>query len=208
MENDHDGPEDIDEIFKKCKKAGYTSTVDLTASFWQIPLARESRKYTAFQYKGFIYQYRVVPFGTKVSTAALRRASEPVLKGLEDFITDFVDDWMCRSETFTDHLEHLEVLFERILLEGITINFEKVEFCREEIKFLGHIITQKGIKPDPDKVQGIRDFTPPNTLKQLRGFLGLVQFCSRYSVKLSEEISPLVQLTSKDKKWRWGQKNK
>ena len=75
-----------------------------------------------------------------------------MLKGLSDFIIDFVDDWLCISEDFEDHLEHFEVLFERIYLEKVTVNFVKVNFCRKEMHFLGHILTAKGIKIDPDKV--------------------------------------------------------
>lgn len=127
-----------------------------------------------------------------VSTAALRRASEPGLRGLEDFVIDFVDDWMCRSANFD---EHLTLLFERISLQGITVNFDKVEFCREKLKFLSHIITPKGVMPDPEKVQGIRDFPTPSNIRQLRGFVGLVNFYSKYTCKFAKESAQLLALT-------------
>ena len=152
MKNDHDGPEGMDEVLRKCAKVKVMASLDLTASFWQIPLSPTSRQYTAFLHRGMTYQHKVMPFGTKVSSAALTRAYESMLKGLSDFIIDFVDDWLCISEDFEDHLEHFEVLFERIYLEKVTVNFVKVNFCRKEMHFLGHILTAKGIKIDPDKV--------------------------------------------------------
>ena len=76
-------------------------------------------------------------FGIKVSSAALTRASEFVLRGLSDFVIDFVDDWLCISENFEDHLEHLKILFERISVERVTVNFEKINFCRKEMHFYG-----------------------------------------------------------------------
>ena len=142
------------------------TSLDLTASFWQISLSKESRKYTAFLHRGMTYHHKVMPFGTKVSSAALTRASEFILKGL--------------SEDFEDHLNHLEILFERIGLENITVNFKKVNFCRHEMRFLGHILTLEGIKIDPEKVEAIRNFTAPRHIKHLKGFLGLINFCSKF----------------------------
>ena len=78
--SDQDGPEDIDDIFRKCANIKIMSSFDLTASFWQIPLARESRKYTAFMHRG-------IRIERKVSSAALTRASETLINDLKDFIT-------------------------------------------------------------------------------------------------------------------------
>ena len=104
------------------------SSFDLTASFWQISLARELRKYTAFLHRGMTYQHTVVPFGTKVSSTALTRASETIINNLKDFIINFVDDWL--SESFEDHIIHIEVLLEQCLLEGITLTFSRRGFLR------------------------------------------------------------------------------
>ena len=150
------------------------------------------------------YQHKVMPFGTKVCSAALTRASEFVLRGLSDFIIDFVDDWLCILGSFDDHLEHLEILFERIYLERVTENFEKVNFCRKEMHFLGHILTAEGIKIDPDKVEAIHRFPAPRNVKQLKGFLGLINFCSKFTNELAHETVPLFNMTKKEIKWSWG----
>lgn len=203
IESDHEGPVDMEQIFRKCKRFGIMSSIDLTASYWQVPLALESRHYTGFMFEGRTYHFCVVPFGTKVSCAALSRAAESTLKGLEDFLIDFADDWLCVLDDFAQHIDHLELLFERILVEGITVNFSKVKFCRQEIKFLGYILTTEGIKPDPDKIQGIREFPTPRNPKQLRGFLGVLNFSSRFTSHLSQEIQPLLRLLKKGVKWKW-----
>lgn len=205
LQNDYDGPDDMDQVFKKCGNFGIMSSIDLTASYWQVPLARESRPYTGFLFEGRTYHFCVVPFGTKVSCAALSRAAEATLKGFESFLIDFADDWLCVSEDFSQHLEHLELLFERILLEGITINFAKVEFCRKEMRFLGYILTCEGLKPDPGKVQGIYDYPIPRNQKQLRGFLGVLNFSSRFTPLLSQTVHPLLRLLKKGVKWHWNE---
>ncbi|CAB0031801.1 unnamed protein product [Trichogramma brassicae] len=83
MVEDHDGSEEIDQVLRRCNKIGVMSSVDLRSSFWQVPLAKESRKYTGFLHQGKTYQYTVVPFGLRISSSALNRAAENVLKGLE-----------------------------------------------------------------------------------------------------------------------------
>ena len=183
------------------------SSFDLTASFWQIPLSHESRKYTVFMHRGMTYQHTVMPFGTKVSSAALTRAAEVLINDLSDFIINFVDDWLCVSDSFEDHLIHIEILLERCFLEGITLNFGKIEFCRKEIKFLGHILSIEGIRPDSDKVEAIKNYPIPKNLKNLKGFHGLTQFCCKFTARLAEEIAPLLELERKGVKWGWTPKH-
>uniref|UniRef100_A0ABD2W6S1 Peptidase A2 domain-containing protein n=1 Tax=Trichogramma kaykai TaxID=54128 RepID=A0ABD2W6S1_9HYME len=79
MLEDHDGPEEIDQVLRQCNNIGVMSTLDLRSSFWQVPLAKSSRKYTGFLHQGRTYQFTVVPFGLKVASAALNRAAEGVL---------------------------------------------------------------------------------------------------------------------------------
>ena len=122
------------------------STMDMTSSFWQIPLAEESKKYTAFLHEGKCYEFCVTPFGLKTSTAALVRALDFVLNGLGNFYLTFIDDIFYASENVHPHLLHLELLFHRLMENNITINLEKSHFFRSEVKFLGHVLTSTGIK--------------------------------------------------------------
>ncbi|CAB0040895.1 unnamed protein product [Trichogramma brassicae] len=121
MVEDHDGSEEIDQVLRRCNKIGVMSSVDLRSSFWQVPLAKESRKYTGFLHQGKTYQYTVVPFGLRISSSALNRAAENVLKGLEKKVIAFVDDWLIISPTqIEEHLQDIDELFTRIEKEGVT----------------------------------------------------------------------------------------
>lgn len=194
LQDDHDGPEDMEQVFKKCAKGGVISSFDLTTSFWQVPLHEESRKYTTFLHRGKTYHYTVIPFGTKVSTAALARASENILRGLEDTVVDFVDDWVVLSVDDITHLKDLRELFDRISREGVTIKFAKVKLYRKMIKFLGCMLTSEGLMICRDKVQDIWNFSVPRSKTQLKSFLGLVNFCSKFSDKFAYEAAPLYEL--------------
>lgn len=102
------------ELLAKSRPTEWMSTLDLTNSFWQVELQKESRKYTAFQHKGKTYQFCVTPFGLSTSSAALVRALDQVLdKEFDDFALVYVDDMVCQSNTFTEQLNHLETIFEK-----------------------------------------------------------------------------------------------
>ena len=151
MVNDYECAEPTKVLIQKCGGSKIMSTMDLTSSFGQITLTEESNKYTAFLHEGKCYEFCVMPFGLKNSSAALVRALDFVLNGLGNFYLTFIDDIFCASEDVDQHLHLLYLLFHRFLENNLTINLEKPHFLRSEVKFLGHILTSTGIKPDPDK---------------------------------------------------------
>ena len=107
---DWECPEPAEILFQKCKGIKVMSSLDMTNSFCQIPLQAESKKYTAFQHRGKSYEFNVVPFGLKTSTAALVRGLDHVLQGIGDHVISFVDDTLITSESTDQHLKHLEEL--------------------------------------------------------------------------------------------------
>ena len=149
---DREVPQGIEEIFKRCTAKKYISQLDLRSSFHQIKLAEESRKYTGFQINGRVYHYNVVCFGLACATSALLRALEKILKDVLEFTLNFVDDLSVLSHTFIDHIYHLEKIFKILIENNITINFDKCNFCKKEIRFLGFILTKDGLKQDPEKI--------------------------------------------------------
>ncbi|KAL7297012.1 hypothetical protein TKK_0009444 [Trichogramma kaykai] len=203
MVEDHDGSEEIDQVLRKCNTIGVMSSVDLRSSFWQVPLARESRRYTGFLHQGKTYQYTVVPFGLHISSSALNRAAESVLKGMEDKIIAFVDDWLIVSPTIEQHLKDIDELFTRIEREGVTVNLAKFEPARQEIRFVRFILTPQGLLIDKRKVAAIHEFPTPKNPTEVKGFLGLINFNSRFTSQLAASSVPLIALTKKGVEWKW-----
>uniref|UniRef100_A0ABD2WGN0 RNA-directed DNA polymerase n=1 Tax=Trichogramma kaykai TaxID=54128 RepID=A0ABD2WGN0_9HYME len=200
---DHDGPEEVDQVLRQCDQIGVMSSIDLRSSFWQVPLNIESRKYTGFLHQGRTYQYTVVPFGLKISGAALHRAADTILVGLKAKVIDFVDDWLIVSPSIEQHLTDLDELLGRIERENVTVNFEKIELVRRSIRFIGFILTPEGIRADEAKTQAIQNFPPPLNVTQVKGFLGLVNFNARFTNKLAQASIPLLELTKAKTSWRW-----
>lgn len=104
------------------------SKFNLVSSFWLVPLHPNCMKCTAFLHEGKCYEFRVTPFKLKTSTAALLRALDLILGGLGNFVITFVDDMLCTSQCTSQHLCHLERLFQRLQDHSVTVNFEKSHF--------------------------------------------------------------------------------
>ena len=113
-----------------------------------------------------------------------------VLHGL-DFCYVYTDDVLIASHTPQQHKEYLRLVLQHFELYGILINPPKCVLGVQELQFLGHCINQLGVSPLPDQVQVIRDFPQSSTLRQLRTFLGLVNFYHRFIPKCAAILTPL-----------------
>ena len=114
LQADHEGTKNMEVLFQRCQNKRVLSSLDMNMSFWQIPLHPDSRKYTAFLYKGKCYEYKVTPFGLKTSTSDLVRGLDQVLSGLNEFIISYVDDLLITSEREQEYLSHLNKVFKRL----------------------------------------------------------------------------------------------
>ena len=183
----------------------YITSLDLSNAFLQVPLQTESRKWTAFQFLGKVYQYTSVPFGTKNSQAAFIRALERVFGDYEEngYLVTYVDDLLIHSATFEEHIIHVDEVLRKLTEAGFTINAAKCQFCKPEIKFLGHIISDQTVRPDKDRIEAILAYPAPKTQKQLRRFLGICNFHKQFIINYASYIEPLLTLLRKGNKWKW-----
>ena len=201
---ENDVPPRIDDILLNFYGAKYFSSIDFTASYWQIELHPEDRKYTGFLFNSCSYVFQRVAFGLKNSGAALIRCLDDILgPELKKCLTVYVDDILVASSTFPEHLTQLSLLFETLLKANVSINLSKSQFCCKEIKFLGHILSGKGVRPSPEKISAIETAPPPVNVKQLRAFLGLCNFYVKFVQKYSFLTLPLLRLLKKGTPWKW-----
>lgn len=201
---DYECNRSVNELLAKGKDSKFLSTIDLTASYWQIELTPASRQYTAFQFRGQTWQYVVTPFGISTSQAALVRALDQVFGNeIEDFSLVYVDDICAMSSDFTMHLTHLEHIFKKLSDANMTVKFTKSSFCRNNVPFLGYVLTTNGLEMDQSRVKAILDFPIPQTRKQLKSFLGCINYYNKFLDKYAQAIQPLLRLTSKNVKFDW-----
>jgi hypothetical protein len=115
----------------------------------------------------------------------------------------YVDDLLIHSSTFDEHLEHINTILHKLTTAGFTINAAKCQFCKPEIKFLGHIISYKTVRPDKERIEAILRYPAPKNQRQLRKFLGVCNFHQQFIVNYAAYVEPLLVLLRKGNRWRW-----
>lgn len=199
-------PEGITEILQRFHGARFFSSFDASAGYWQIMLHPESRKYVSFLFQGRSYQFIRLPFGLVNSVAIFTRCMDQVLgKRVLSFASVYVDDLLISSPDWETHCARTKEVFQRLSENNITLKLSKSVFITQETKFLGYIITPRGLSMDESKIQAIQDFPDPKNLKQLQSFLGLTNYYRIFQEHYSELTAKLKHVMSKGKKWIWGE---
>ena len=122
---DYEGPPPINEILARCSNIKVMSTIDLTNSFWQIPLKENCRNYTGFLYEGKCYRFKVTPFGLSTSLASLARGLDHILtEEVKKHTIIYVDDILCFSQNEEEHVVHLKNLLDNLSRANITVNLK------------------------------------------------------------------------------------
>jgi len=194
----------IDDSIDALGGSVFFSTLDLRSGYWQVPVARDSRPYTAFtSYEG-LYQFKRLPFGLTNAPATFQRLMEMVLRGLNwKICLIYLDDIICFSTSFNDHLKRLREVFDRLLDNNLKLKPSKCYFCKREVQFLGHVVNKNGISPSPEKTDLISKCPPPKTPKQVKQMLGLVGYYRRFVPNFAQTALPLTKLLQKNSKFKW-----
>jgi hypothetical protein len=181
------------------------SVLDLNSAYYQIPLTARSRKVTAFCTPFGLFEFMKLLMGVSVGCQVLFRVVDTLFGDLKDkFVYNFMDDLVVYSRSREEHLLHLREVFGRLERAGFTLNRDKIRLMQREIPFLGHLVSASGISILPERVEAIRAFPSPKTLKGVRRFLGMVGFYGRFISHFSRIAEPLHALKRKNARFVWG----
>jgi hypothetical protein len=122
---------------------------------------------------------------------------------LDKFVVVFIDDILIYSKTAAEHAQHLRIVLTRLREHQLYAKFNKCAFWLEEIQFLGHVLSAKGIAVDASKVKDIQEWKPPTTIHQVRSFLGLAGYYHRFILNFSKFVKPITNLLKNDTKFKW-----
>jgi len=197
----------IDEVIDRLGAASFISTMDLNRGYWQVPLSPESKTKTAFATPFGLYQFNVMPFGLQGAPATFQRLMDKVVRGMEQFTAAYLDDLIIYSESWEDHLNHISQVLQRLREAGLTVKAKKCQLGMRECIYLGHVVGNGTVKPEPGKIEAVQRFPVPQTKKQVRAFLGLAGYYRRFIPNFSSIAVPLTNLTKKSNssKISWSQ---
>uniref|UniRef100_A0A0A9XBE2 RNA-directed DNA polymerase n=1 Tax=Lygus hesperus TaxID=30085 RepID=A0A0A9XBE2_LYGHE len=183
----------IEDILSKLGKCKYFTTLDLTSGFWQVKMKESSIPKTAFSTEHGKWQFKKMPFGLKNAPSTFQRLMDNCLRGVQNEICSvYMDDIIVFSSSLQEHMVRLRCIFDRLRQANLKVQMDKTEFLRKEVGFLGHLITESGLKPNPKKIEAITKFPVPKTTKELKGFLGLLSYYRKFIKNLADITKPLT----------------
>jgi hypothetical protein len=162
-------------------------TLDLNQGYHHLPLRLEDRKLTAFYGGTKHMQYKVLPFGIDRAAKTFQRVMATILRphiGKRCLI--YLDDIIVFGRTFQEMLDNLRLVLQALANAGAVLNLQKCNFLATKLEYLGHIIDQTGIHPNPKTTEAIRLFPRPESPKQAKRFLGLAGYLRKFSQKQAE----------------------
>jgi RNase H-like domain found in reverse transcriptase/Reverse transcriptase (RNA-dependent DNA polymerase)/Integrase zinc binding domain/Retroviral aspartyl protease len=195
----------INDILGRLNGTTFLSSVDLKDAFWQIELEEDARAKTAFTVPGRgLFQFRRMPFGLCNAAQSLSRLMHHVIgNDLEPDVFTYLDDIVIATNSFETHVERLRQVAERLNAAGLTISVEKSKFCVKSLRYLGFLIDQNGLHPDPEKISAIIDYPRPKNIREIRRFLGMTGWYHRFIPKYAELACPLTDLLNSKHKVEW-----
>ena len=179
------------------------SKLDLRHAYLQLPLDEGSREYVTINTHKGLFRYTRLPYGISVAPSIFQRALECVLADIPR-VCIFLDDILVTGKTREEHVANLRWVLRRLDEAGLKLNNDKCEFFNQSVVYLGHKIDRDGLHPTDDKVRAIRDAPSPTNVKELRSWLGLLNYYGRFLRNLSTTLAPLHVLLRKETKWCWG----
>ena len=193
----------IQDFASQLAGASIFSKIDLVRGYHQIPVAADDVSNTAVITPFGLFEFVRTPFGLKNAAQTFQRLMDTVCNGL-DFVFVYLDDILVSSTSAEQHMLHLREVFHRLSTHGLVINVSKCQFGATTIDYLGHQITSQGAIPLPAKVEAIRTFARPTTIKGLQQFVGMLNFYHRFVPNAPRIMRPIYDaLAGKPMTLKW-----
>jgi hypothetical protein len=184
----------ISTVLQELEGFTFATALDLNMGYYTIRLDPDASRICTIIFPWGKYSYKRLPMGVAGSPDIFQAKMSELMATLE-FVRTYLDDLLCITKgNLEDHLLRLREVLIRLRDAGLKVNADKSKFCALETEYLGYILTRDGIKPQPNKVQAILALKPPTNVKELRRFLGMVQYYRDLWAKRSEMLAPLTDL--------------
>ena len=192
----------VEDLFASLAGGRMFSKIDLRQAYQQVPLEPESKKYVVINTLKGLFQYTRLPFGISSAPGIFQRLMENILQGLPGVVV-YLDDILVAGASEEEHLMRLNQVLSRLEQAGLRAKKEKCQFMVSSITFLGHWIDHEGIHPLPEKIQAVTEAPLPKGVQELKAYLGLLSYYSKFIPNMASTLAPLYHLLKKDVRWQW-----
>ena len=193
----------VDEVLEELNGSTVFSKLDMNMGFHQIELEEGSRDITTFSAGDSLFRYKRLSFGINSAPEQYQNIVRQTIAGCPGAI-NIADDIVVHGKTTEEHDRNLVALLNRLQERNLTLNKEKCKIRMGQIVFMGLLLNKHGVGPTEEKVKAIRETEAPSNAAELRSFLGLVSFSSRFLPDFATTAEPLRRLTRQGTKWHWG----
>jgi hypothetical protein len=195
----------LSELQDRLQGAVWFTKFDIPGAYNRIRIKEGEEWKTAFRTRFGHYEYMVMPFGLTNAPATWQAFINNVLREhLDVFVVVYLDDILVYSRTYEEHVGHVRKVLQKLKDANLRIKPQKSEFHKQEVLFLGYVVSKDGLKMDDKKVQVVREWPTPTTVKEVQSFLGFANFYRRFIAHYSRITAPLTALTAKDVRFEWG----
>jgi hypothetical protein len=197
----------IDDLMDQLRQAKFISKIDLRSGYDQMKIHPEDIHKTAFVTRYGQYEYTVVSFGlTNAPAYFMNMMNKVFMDELDKCVVVFIDNILVFSKTMEEHEEHLRIVFGKLRQHQVYAKFSKCEFWMEEVAFLGHVLSAKGVAADPSKIEAVSKCQSPKSVTEIRSFLGLVGYYCQFIENFSKIVKTVIELLKSNTPYVWSDK--
>ncbi len=194
----------IEEVVSRMPQAKVFSKLDATHGFWQVALDEESSRKCTFNTPEGRFCFKRLPFGISSAPEVFQKIASQMFEGIEG-VEIIVDDILVWGTDMDSHNTHLVRALDKCRERGLKLNKDKCDIGKNKITYVGHTLTDMGLRPDHVKVEAIHQMDKPDSVEAIQRFLGMVKYLSKFIPNFSQISAPLRLLTEKETEWHWNE---
>ena len=201
----------VDDLFARLEGGQKFTKLDLSQAYQQLPLDEESKRYTVVNTHKGLFRYVRLPFGISSAPGIFQRVMDTLLQGIPGVVA-YIDDILVTGPSDEEHLKALDETLSRLDKAGLRAQLKKCKFMMSSVDYLmmssvdylGYQINSQGLHPISEKIDAIKQAPSPQSVSELKSYLGLLTYYAKFMPNLSTALFPLYRLLKKDTPWSWG----
>ena len=192
----------VEDLFSTLAGGITFTKLDMSQAYQQLVLDDDSKEIVTINTHKGLFCYQRLPFGVSSAPGIFQRTMETILAGIPRVLV-YLDDILITGSSQEEHVSNLKEVLSRLQQAGLRLRKDKCEFMVSSVKYLGHIIDANGLHPAPDKLKAVKNAPYPQNVTELKAYLGLLTYYSKFLPNMATTLSPLYRLLRNNVKWQW-----